>query len=145
MYPVNRSSTLGFLLLACWGAGAGVLTLWVLAGPVLGLRSAAGLLLAACTGAAAWVSWQTRRNGHVAWDGECWHWDAGDDMSSSEESKLSVVADIQSALLLSFEAEGRAKQWLWVDRASQPERWMDLRRAVYSPRRAPAAFKSLGD
>jgi hypothetical protein len=136
VYPAQRSPVLGFLLLACWATGVGVLTLWVLAGPAWDWRSAVALLLVACTGSAAWVSWQTSCSGRLGWDGEHWHWDTLGDSSLSEESTLSVVADAQFALLLLFETASGARRWLWLERASQPERWMDLRRAVYCPHRA---------
>lgn len=94
------------------------------------------LLVAASTGAAVLVSWQASRSGQLAWDGECWHWDTYGDLYSSEESTLSVIADAQSALLLLLETASGPRQWLWVERVSQPERWMDLRRAIYCLRRS---------
>ena len=135
VYPVQRSSVLGWLLLACWGMGLGVLASWVLVSPVWDWRAAGALLAATGTSVAALVSWYTSRSGQLAWDGERWHWDSPGDFSSSEQSQVAVIVDVQSALLLLFETVGGARHWLWVERASQSERWMDLRRAVYSPHR----------
>ena len=135
VYPVQRSPFLGWLLLACWGMGLGVLASWVLVSPVWGWRAAAALLVVTGASLAALVSWYTNRSGQLAWDGERWHWDSPGDFSSSEQSKVAVIVDVQSALLLLFETVSGTRHWLWVERASQPERWMDLRRAVYSPQR----------
>lgn len=123
----------------------GILALWVLVSSAWGWRFAVSLLVAVCTGAAAFLNWQTRCNGQLAWDGECWHWDTPGDLLVAQESTLSVIADVQSGLLLLFETEGNTKRWLWVEQVSQPERWMDLRRAVYSPRREFAPFLPPGN
>ena len=127
-------------MLAFWGIGVGVLALWVLVSPPWGWRSVLAMLVAVCAGATALVSWRTSCSGQLTWDGESWHWDALGDLSSSEESTLSVVADVQSALLLLFETSGRTRRWFWVERVSRPERWMDMRRAVYSSHREPVPF-----
>jgi hypothetical protein len=123
----------------------GVLALWVLVSSAWGWRFAVALLVAVCTGAAALLSWQNRCSGQLGWDGECWHWDTLGDLPKAEESTLSVIVDVQSGLLLLFETAGNTKHWLWVEQVSQPERWMDLRRAVYSPRREDAPFLPPGN
>lgn len=131
-------------MLTCWGIGVGVLALWVLVSPAGGWRYILAMLLAMCAGTTAFVNWRASCSGQLTWDGECWHWDAVGDLSSSEESTLSVIADVQSALLLLFETPGSPRRWLWIERVSQPERWMDMRRAVYSSRREPLPFASSG-
>lgn len=127
-------------MLACWGIGVGVLALWVLVSPAWGWRAILAMLVAVCVGVTAWVSWRTSCSGQLTWDGECWHWDTFGDRSSSEDCTLSVVADVQSALLLLLEMPGYTRRWFWIERGSQPERWMDLRRAVYSSSRGSAPF-----
>jgi hypothetical protein len=47
-----------------------------------------------------------------------------------------VLLDLQAHLWLRVVPIGHACQWLWLERSSQPERWMDLRRAVYSRARS---------
>lgn len=135
VYPVQRSSVLGWLLLVCWGMGLGVLVPWVLVSPVWDWRAAAALLAAVSAGVAALVRWCTSRSGQLTWDGERWHWDSLGDFSSSEQSKVAVIVDTPSALLLLLQEASGARHWLWVERASRSERWMDLRRAVYSSHR----------
>lgn len=139
-YPVQRSTNLGLVLLACWAIGIGVLTLWVSSSPAWGWRAGLAAVVALCAGTAALLSWQKICRGHLTWDGECWHWDALGDLSSSQASTLSVVADVQSALLLLLENPGDTRRWFWIERVSRPERWMDMRRAVYASRREPAPF-----
>ncbi len=142
VYPVQRSSTLGSWLLAVWGLGLCILALWTLSSTAWGWRASVAAVVAAGTGLAALMSWRASRCGQLAWDGQSWHWDSLTRLCSSEQSKLSVVVDAQFALLLLFEAVSGTRHWLWVERKSQPERWMDLRRAVYSAHRVvkpPAA------
>lgn len=43
-----------------------------------------------------------------------------------------VALDLQGCVLLRWRAGRGAVGWLWLDRASAPARWDDLRRAVYS-------------
>lgn len=137
VYPVKRSSAFGWCLLVFWAAGACVLVLWVQDSAALGWRTAVAPVVAVGTSLAALASWRASCCGQLAWDGQYWHWDSPGDLSSSEQSKLSVIVDAQSALLLVVEAVSGATHWLWVERSSQPERWTDLRRAVYSPHREP--------
>ena len=40
-------------------------------------------------------------------------------------------------LLVRLTQPGRASRWIWIEQRAMPERWRDLRRAVYS--RAPSA------
>ena len=132
-------------MLACWGIGVGVVLFWVLVSPVWGWLSVLAILGAVCAGVTALVSWRTNGSGQLTWDGECWHWDAIGDLFASKESTLSVIADVQSALLLLFETSGSGRRWFWVERVSRPERWMDLRRAVYASHREPVPFAPSGN
>ena len=49
-----------------------------------------------------------------------------------------VLLDLQAHLWVRVAPIGHPSQWLWLDRSSQPERWMDLRCAVYSRARSGA-------
>lgn len=135
VYPVLQSLVLGWLLLAIWAVGLGVFALSFWGGSFSLEHAAAALLSSVGGGLAVWWSWRTSATGLLTWDGECWHWEALGDLRSTGEILLSVVADAQFGVLLLAEAEGRHTQWLWVERRSQPERWMDLRRAIYASRR----------
>ena len=56
-------------------------------------------------------------------------------MTGVTEQKLTVIVDFQSLLLLRLENPAYAHLWLWAERHVLPERWLDLRRAVYAPHR----------
>jgi hypothetical protein len=133
---VKRSAILGFLLFGGWCSGLIALALWIFFGAAGFWLTALGLTTAAITGAVVGWTWQTSCAGELTWDGECWHWDTPGDLSSQAPT-VSVAIDLQVAMLLLFDSPVGAKQWLWVERVSQTERWMDLRRAVFARRREP--------
>ena len=47
-----------------------------------------------------------------------------------------VALDCQSWLLVRLAEPRRARRWVWLERRALPERWQDLRRAVYSRARS---------
>jgi len=87
-------------------------------------------LLAAC---GALHFWWHQLSGTIRWDGQSW---AVADLSGGAVTALSgppeILLDMQSHLWVIVSPAGRRRLWLWLERSSQPERWMDLRRAVYS-------------
>lgn len=102
-----------------------------------------GLSWSVALGAAVWVAaifgathfWRGQLCGALCWDGQDWSVEdarhpAGGPvvLASSPE----VLLDVQSHLWLRLVFRQRRPCWMWVQRSSQPERWMDLRRAVYS-------------
>lgn len=139
VYPLGRSLFLGSLLLAIWLAGLVATLLWWNAVPETNWR----LLLAECSvvvaGFAARMSWASLPEGQLAWDGEAWLWESAGYQSGVGQYKLAVIADLQQRLLLRLENQAGASLWLWVEQGAMPERWCDLRRAIYSPRRASTA------
>ncbi|MGZ5195681.1 MAG: hypothetical protein ACXWB8_09600 [Ramlibacter sp.] len=142
---MGRSRFAGALLLCAWLLGAVACVAWRLASPASGLRSAAAataLVLAA--GIGAWHWWRMPA-GTLTWDHEQWSW-RGADMAAG--AALQVSLDLQHWMLLRWRS-GRLSSWLWLERASRPEQWSDLRRAVYSrarpeapPTARPSAAKS---
>lgn len=139
-YPLRRSRVLGVLLLALLFTGAGVVTAWVSSGArdvVLSAAVALGLWLSAAAGAAQF--WWSQPRGVLQFDGQAWT--LGQTAKSfSGPLALSVppevLLDLQAHLWLRIVPSGHSSQWLWLERSSQPERWMDLRRAVYSRARS---------
>jgi hypothetical protein len=107
----------------------GVLALWLLA-----LQTSFGnlpwtFLLLACTWLllvlhACWRWWQTPRR-ELSWTGR--HW-----MLDGHTGDLAVVLDVGGLLVLRWSGTGAGTAWLWVT-ASRAARWLELRRAVYSP------------
>ena len=92
-------------------------------------------------GIAARTSWKNMQGGQLAWDGEVWRWESAGYQTGVAEHELSVIADFQHRLLLRLENQARASLWLWVEQSAMPEHWLDLRRAVYSPHKSPAALQ----
>ena len=131
---------LGALLLAFLFIAAGVVAAWVGFGArdaVVSAAVALGLWLSAAAGAAHF--WWSQPRGVLQFDGQAWT--LGQTAKSfSGPLALSappeVLLDLQAHLWLRVVPIGHASQWLWLERSSQPERWMDLRRAVYSRARS---------
>ncbi len=139
-YPLRRSRILGVLLLTLLFAGAGVVAAWVSYGArdvFLSATVALGLWLSAAAGAVHF--WWSQPRGVLQFDGQAWT--LGPTAKSfSGPLALSVppevLLDLQAHLWVRIVPSGHSSQWLWLERSSQPERWMDLRRAVYSRARS---------
>lgn len=131
---------MGALLLALLFIGAGVVASWVGFGArdaVLSAAVALGLWLLAAAGASHF--WWRQPRGVLQFDGQAWT--LGPTAKSfSGPLALSVppevLLDLQAHLWVRIVPSGHSSQWLWLERSSQPERWMDLRRAVYSRARS---------
>ena len=127
-YPVGRSSIQGALGLVLWLLGAAATTAWALASHRPGLLIAAASLCAGVLALAAF-SWWRMPSGELQWNSDGWQLHL---RGRGGDGKPGVVLDLQCSLLLRWHAARGAGGWLWLDRASAPSRWDDLRRAVYS-------------
>lgn len=99
-------------------------------------------------GAAAFSHWKATPTGQLRWDGQGWLWEGVGDQTGAASQQLLVIADFQHLLLLRLEDPVRASLWLWAERRAMPERWLDLRRAVFARQRAagaPPAMAVSGD
>ena len=94
------------------------------------------LIAVAVAGAAACHGWKNSPVGQLAWDGQLWRWESPGYQTGVAEQKLVVIVDFQHLLLLRIENQAHASLWLWPERKALPERWLDFRRAVYSPDKA---------
>jgi hypothetical protein len=74
--------------------------------------------------------------GPLDWDGAVWSFTPQGRPAITGLLQLHV--DGQRFLLLRLLPEGERGQWLWATKPMQPERWADLRRAVYSRARRDA-------
>ena len=140
VYPLGRSSFLGRLLLGLWLAGLFSALLWWYLTRQLDWRMALAFVAVLLAGVAARTSWNHLPGGQLAWDGAVWRWESASYQTGVAELELLVVADFQRRLLLRLENHARASLWLWAEQSAMPERWLDLRRAVYSPPKPPAAL-----
>jgi toxin CptA len=134
-YPVGRSRLGGVLLFAAWALGAVAVATWCMQVQPSAARVLSALALVLASGAAAGWSWVRTPRGALAWDGESWGWSGEGKVDGS--GALEVVLDLQRLLLVRWRGPDRAG-WLWLDKSARPERWEDVRRAVYSRARPPA-------
>ncbi|RZI77875.1 MAG: hypothetical protein EOP80_03150 [Variovorax sp.] len=136
-FPVGRSRSAGRILLALWVTGAccAVISACLLNG--VGWRTAvllaSTLLAAALAGRAFW----RQPTGRLHFDGQNWSLTG---TYPAPAARLVPALDLQSLLLVRLVMANRRSRWLWLERRSDPPRWLALRRAVYS--RAPSADAS---
>ena len=135
VYPLGRSRLQGQLLLALWFIGLLVNGFWSAMAQIFSWPQGLGFVLLAAAGVAAWSGWKNAAVGQLAWDGQAWHWESRGYQAGSVEHIVSVALDGQALMLLRIDNPDQARLWLWAERRTCPERWMDLRRAVYSPQR----------
>jgi toxin CptA len=132
-YPAGRSLFAARLLLGTWLLGCAVAMLWYRES-TQALRPGLMVAVLCATGLfAAWQWWRTPE-GTLAWDGTGWNWSAH---PADAGAGVDVALDLQQALLLRWTGGGAAR-WIWLERAALPERWDDIRRAVYSRARRNA-------
>ena len=128
---VRPPSVLGWALLALAGLGAAGLLLWARqgAGP---WPAALGLLLWLALGAGAWRCWRNWPVGQLAWDGGRWWLQCAPALRPAAlRAPPQLCWDGQSFLLLYAQLSLLQGRWLWLQRASAPALWGDLRRTVY--------------
>lgn len=136
-YPLGRSSFLGGLLFGLWLAGALLALAWGRLASLSGALLMSGLAAVLLAGMAAAIHWKNTPSGQLAWDGQAWCWVSAADPAGLAAPEVAVVADLQRWLLLRLDNPSGACLWLWAERRAAPERWLALRRAVYSPHRSP--------
>ena len=144
VYPVGRSRFQGWLLGAAWLAGALLVALWLRTAGHAGWHGPLALAAVVGAGVAALRGWKSLPLGQLAWDGAVWRWESLGYQAGAADYALSVVADFQHVLLLRLENQAHASLWLCAERAAFPQRWLDVRRAVYSPRQAGKPFRGDG-
>ncbi len=129
-YPVGRSHFQVGLTLTVGLTGAVALAAWWWLSMERGLGHGLGwvLWLVFC-GWAGWCGLHTPR-AQLAWDGQDWRLHAG---ASSMLVTTRVILDVQHSLLLCLRPEVGFAVWVWPAQLAQPERWLALRRALFSP------------
>lgn len=138
VYPLGRSRFLGGSLLLLWLAGLVSALLWWDVIRQADWRMLLVFFAVLFAGLAARIAWNNLPSGQLAWDGDVWHWESPGYQTGVGEHSLSMIADFQQHLLLRLENRAGASVWLWVEKNFMPERWLDLRRAVYSPHKSRA-------
>ena len=126
-YPVARPLLVGLVVAGLWVAGAAVAVAWTLTAHAPGWRQAAATLAVVAGGIHALVAWMHSATGDLHWDGAGWSVPG-----AASGGSLQVALDLQHLLLVRWVGAGDSR-WLWLERQRCPQRWRDLRRAVYSP------------
>ena len=142
-YPLGRSVFQASVLAGFWLAGLIAAGAWAYLVRQPDWRIGVCVASVVVAGMAAYRGWKNSPAGSIAWDGQSWRWESPGYQTGVAEQQLSVLADFQGVMLLRIENHAKAGMWLWVERKSFPERWMDFRRAVYSPARGVAASSGL--
>ncbi|MDQ3271051.1 MAG: hypothetical protein M3Q12_02620 [Pseudomonadota bacterium] len=117
----------------------GVTAGWWLAAPGFDWRIGTAATAAVFAGMAAWLGWRSAPVGQLHWDGQVWRWESPGYQAGTPVLALAVALDLQRILLIRLDNHDHASMWLWAHRSAFPERWLDLRRSVYSRRRARPA------
>lgn len=132
VYPLGRSLVRVWILAGFWLTGLLVTLLWFMAVQLFDWRICLAIFALVAAGLAAFADWKNAPSGQLVWDGDLWFWESSAYQSGLAEQQLSVIADFQQVLLLRIQNQANASLWLWLERKTMPERWLDLRRAVYS-------------
>jgi hypothetical protein len=133
-FPVGRSRFLGRLLLLAWLSGFLALA-WAWPQPGWRWGLAAAVLLLA--GAAARQFWIRVPMGALSWDGQVWRNPNGQALDRAPVVRL----DWQRWMMVQLPGSIYPGDWVWLEAASDPLHWADLRRALYArsvPDRQPS-------
>lgn len=133
-YPVARSRWLAFALAMYACAGGLALLAWAAVGAAAqwGWISAVAGLWVVCSALAGWF-WCASLCGTLVWSGGDWTLESPQGVALCAPCiSLQVHLDLQRRLWLRLQPDTGHALWLWLEWRSQPARWDDLRRAVYS-------------
>ena len=139
-YALSRPPrALAWSLLALAALSAALLLLWAVQGAgEQPWPAAVGFALWLASGAGAWRSWRRWPEGALEWDGRAWWLHGAASAPMQLRAAPRICWDGQGFLLLQVALPVR--RWLWLEAASAPALWGDLRRAVYwCARPAPGA------
>jgi toxin CptA len=142
VYPLGRSRFQSSLLLGLWLAGLLLVSSWVYVVQKMDWRTVLSIFSVFAAGVATYIGTKSASAGRLCWDGDVWRWETLSYQAGTAEYNVSVVIDFQHKLLLRLQEQSQAKVWIWVERQTAPERWLDLRRALYSPHRSPVVSDS---
>lgn len=139
-YPVGRSvwyarlmggvavlGLLGVVLGGVYGSWRAALV----CGPVWGLWLAAALWARRRLpqGKLSWLPDRVEPDGPLGAPG-VWSWASGAYRQGVALKRVERVYDLQRAVLLRLHNPDGACTWIWVERSTEPGRWLDLRRAL---------------
>lgn len=120
-----------------WLCGAMACVWWSFQSSQWNWRYAVGAAAVLLCGVAAGASWRGLFTGELHWDGQQWWAEstAPAHAGSQEPSAVQpfMCLDLAGLFLLRLDRpKGGARRWCGLQRADDPARWGDLRRALYS-------------
>ena len=88
-----------------------------------------------------WRTWPSQPVGSLHWNAQAgplplegrpgaWMWRWDDSWQPPAPVRISLVLDGQNRMLVRLQGLPSLGRWLWLEKASDPARWDDLRRAV---------------
>lgn len=141
-YPVGRCAFQAYVLLLTGLAGAlaGGFWWWTSWEPP-GWLGVLGAGLWGLWSSLAWRSWWRAPTGQLQWDalastvpepggGGGWHWVISEAVPVQPLQAVQPVLDVQGVILLRLITLTGPERWIWMERARDPARWDDLRRAL---------------
>lgn len=139
---MGRACGLGWLVVVILAAGLAAIGAWAASDAAAAesrfrwLVSAIALWSAAAC--AALHFWLHQFCGSVQWNGYEWllvteNVTSTDRRVGSIRGHPEVLADLQSHVWVCLSTVGGGRLWIWLERSREPGRWLDLRRALYSP------------
>jgi toxin CptA len=135
-YPVGRSRGAARILIAAWALGACCAGVSCYFFDAPGWRQVLLVLSVLFSGGAAALALRSDGVAELRFDGRHWTLAGAQAGRAVLAARAAVALDLQSLLLIRLAEPGRAVRWVWAEHSAMPERWRDLRRAVYS--RAPS-------
>lgn len=119
------------LSVSVWVAAAALWASWLYLDPGAGWRLVVSATVLLGAGALAWRFLGSQASGELIWDGGFWHWHAVGLLDSEPVDRLTVVADLQSSLILRVRLASVSQAFVWAVSSDLPVRWLDFRRAVH--------------
>lgn len=123
------------IYVGAWFAVCTVLAGWILLNRGGTIAWVLGIAAWVLSGLVGFLGLKSSPIGQLVWDGQHWHWESLAYQAGMAEYQVIVAADFQHVVLLHIRNHANASLWLWAERGTLPERWLDLRRAIYSPHR----------
>lgn len=113
-----------------WGSlalGASMLAAWCVEFSGAPWRTALLAIVLLLAAGAAWKAARLGEGVRLHWDGMHWSCDGAQRV---DRAVATVHLDLQTLMLVRLCGAGRAAVWLWIERSSAPQCWLDLRRAL---------------
>ncbi|WP_311733333.1 hypothetical protein [Variovorax sp. Sphag1AA] len=130
IYPVGRSRDAERLLIALWVLGICAVIVASVQSAGIDWRDGVLLVCAIIATLAAWTGvFRSSSRANLIFDGQSWSMSGGIDLPTAQAA---VMLDLQWLLLIRLREPVGATRWVWVERNAMPQRWRDLRRALYS-------------